>query len=88
VNQTRLGSLIEAVFNLAIGFSINFTANLWLIPVFVVGADGAPAHIDWWANWWMGCAYTVISLVRQFAIRRWFNSRLQAAAQKLAGRMS
>lgn len=87
MNQTRLGSLIEALFNLVVGFSINFSANLWLIPIFVLGQDGQPAHIDWWANWWMGCAYTVISLIRQFSIRRLFNYGLRAAIQRLAQKL-
>jgi hypothetical protein len=28
------------------------------------------------ANWWMGWIFTTVSIVRQFAIRRWFNRRL------------
>lgn len=85
MTQTKLGSLYEAVFNILIGFAINFFANIWLIPLFAAGGDGGPAHLSLAANWWMGCAYTVISLIRSFIIRRWFNARLHAAAQHLAG---
>ena len=83
--QSRLSSLYEALINIVIGFSINFVANLWLIPMFVTGQDGKPVHIDLVSNWWMGCAFTVISLARSYVIRRWFNSRLQKLAQRMAG---
>ncbi|WP_413879001.1 hypothetical protein [Candidatus Aalborgicola defluviihabitans] len=32
MNQTRLGSFIEAWINVAIGFAINFVANLVILP--------------------------------------------------------
>ena len=34
MNQTRLGSLIEAIINVVIGFAINFTANMLIFPLF------------------------------------------------------
>lgn len=76
--QSKLGSFYEALFNIVIGFAINFAANLVLIPFFLHTA------VPLLANWWMGCAYTVISLVRSYVIRRWFNAKLQAAAARLA----
>lgn len=33
MNQTKLGSLIEASFNVAIGYAINFTANMLILPL-------------------------------------------------------
>ena len=87
MSQSRLGSFYEACINILIGFAINFIANLWLIPVFVMGNDGQPAHVNLVANWWMGCVYTGISLIRQYVIRRWFNGKVQAAASRLAGDM-
>jgi hypothetical protein len=85
MSQSRLSSFYEACINIVIGFTINFVANLWLIPAFTVGNDGQAAHLSWAANWWMGCVYTVISLVRSYTIRRWFNGKVAAAAQRLAG---
>ena len=76
--QSRLGSFYEALFNILIGFTINFFANLVLIPLFL------HTEVPLLANWWMGCAYTIISLVRSYVIRRWFNQKLQAAALALA----
>lgn len=78
MTQTRLGSLYEALINIAIGFSINFAANLLIFPLFGF-------HISAGSNFLMGCIYTAISLVRSYVIRRWFNARLHAMAQRLGG---
>jgi hypothetical protein len=77
--QTRRQSIIEAWANIAIGFSINYTANLVLLPL--VGARFTLAE-----NFWLGWIYTAISILRQYAIRRWFNDRIHAVAAMLAGR--
>lgn len=77
--QSRLSSFYESLFNIALGFFVNFFANLVLIPLFL------HTEVPLLANWWMGCAYTVISLVRSYVVRRWFNARLVRAAQSLAG---
>jgi hypothetical protein len=79
MTQSKLGSLYEALFNIIIGFTINFIANLVFIPMFL------HVEVPLLANWWMGCAYTVVSLIRSYVIRRWFNAKLHAAATKLAG---
>ena len=79
MNQSRLSSFYEALFNIVIGFTINFFANLVLLPLFL------HVEVPLLVNWWLGCAYTVVSLVRSYVIRRWFNARLTAAAQHLAG---
>ena len=81
MNQTRLGSFIEAWINVAIGFAINFVANLLILPL--IGF-----HITAGQNLFIGVLYTIISVVRSFAIRRWFNARLHAAAQAMAGRVA
>jgi hypothetical protein len=77
MTQTRLGSLIEALINVVIGFSINFVANMLIFPLFGF-------HISPGANFAMGCIYTGISIARSYVIRRWFNARLHAAAQRAA----
>jgi hypothetical protein len=82
VNQTRLGSFIEAWINVLIGFGINFAANLLILPAFGF------TSLTLGTNFVIGLLYTVVSVVRSYAIRRWFNARLQAAAQKLAARLA
>lgn len=78
MTQTKLGSLIEAVVNVLIGFTINFTANMVIFPLF-----GWRISVS--DNLVLGCIYTLISIVRAYVIRRWFNAKLHAAAQRLAG---
>lgn len=77
MTQTRLGSLIEAFINVIIGFGINFTANMFIFPLFGF-------HITPGANLALGLIYTVISVVRSYAVRRWFNARLHRLASAVA----
>lgn len=77
MTQTRLGSFIEACINVAIGFVINFVANLVILPL--IGF-----HISVSQNLFIGVLYTVISVVRSYTVRRWFNNRIHLAAQRLA----
>ncbi len=78
MNQTRLGSLIEAIMNIIIGFSINFIANMTFFPLF--GWEISTSQ-----NIGLGAIYTIISLIRSYLIRRYFNARLHAAAMAIAG---
>lgn len=77
MTQTRLGSLIEALINTCIGFGINYSANLLIFPLFGF-------HITLGENFVMGLIYTVISVVRSYCIRRWFNARLHKLASAVA----
>lgn len=79
MNQTRLGSFIEAWINVIIGFVINFIANLAILPAF--GFTGLTLE----TNFYIGLAYTVVSVIRSYVIRRWFNAKLHAASLRLAG---
>lgn len=72
-------AIIEAWVNIVIGFSINFAANLILFPLMVGVAVSAEA------NWWGGWIYTAISVIRQYAIRRWFQGRIHHFADVIAG---
>jgi hypothetical protein len=67
MSQTRLGSFAEALANIAIGFAINFAANWLLLPLFGFRT------LTLWANFELGLLYTMISLVRSFILRRYFN---------------
>ncbi len=78
MNQSRLSSAIEAVFNVIIGFTINFSANALVFPLF-------GWHISPSQNFALGAIYTIISLVRSYVIRRYFNARLHRAAKRMAG---
>ena len=69
MSQTKLGSFIEAWVNVLIGFTINYIANLLIFPLFNF-------HITLLENFYMGLIYTLISVVRSYCIRRWFNARI------------
>ena len=79
-SQTRLGSFIEAWINVFIGFGINFVANLLILPLF-----GYTPTL--WENFQIGVLFTIVSVARSYFVRRWFNARLHAAAERLARRM-
>jgi hypothetical protein len=78
MNQSKLGSFIEVCINIAIGFAINWVANIYILPLYGFQITGGQAFS-------MGLIFTVISVVRSYVIRRWFNARLHAAAQRHAG---
>lgn len=68
-------ALIEAWLNILIGFGFNWLANLVLLPM--VGSHAGPG-----ANFWLGWPYTVLSMMRQFAIRHWLGAHIHAVASK------
>ena len=68
VGQTRRRSLLESLVNILVGYSINFTANLLIFPIF-------GWHISTRENLTLGVIYTGISLVRSYWLRRFFNSK-------------
>lgn len=78
MNQTRMGSLIEACINVLIGFWINFGFNLLILP-----AVGLPQP-TFAQNFAMGVLFTVVSVARSYAIRRYFNHRLKILSERLA----
>jgi hypothetical protein len=78
--QTKLGSFIEASMNILIGYGVALISQIILFPFFDI-------HISLQTNMWIGAWFTLISLIRSYVIRRWFNARLHRAALKLAEQM-
>lgn len=72
--QSRRSSFVEACINVLIGFWINFFANLVILPAFGFAA------LTLELNLYIGLAYTLVSVVRSYVIRRWFNARIHRAA--------
>ncbi len=65
--QTKLGSVVESLANIAVGFAINWSANMLVLPAFgFTGLTAAKAF-------GIGLVFTAISLVRQYVLRRYFN---------------
>lgn len=67
MTQTVKGSLVESAANIAVGFGINFLANMLILPLFGF------ATLTLTANFEIGMLYTIISLCRSYVLRRWFN---------------
>lgn len=67
MSQSFLGSLVEMKTNLAIGFTLNFFINCAVLPLLY-----DPAHIAR-SSFVIGLVFTVVSIIRQLVIRRWFN---------------
>jgi hypothetical protein len=64
--QSKKQSVLEACTNILIGYTVNFCANLVILPL--VGF-----HINLLDNFYIVLLYTAVSLVRQYVIRRLFN---------------
>jgi ABC-type sulfate transport system permease component len=65
--QSRARSIKETGTNLVIGFAINYSANIVILPLFWrEEAIFSSAFV-------VGLAFTVVSAARQYIIRRWFN---------------
>lgn len=66
--QSRGMSAIEAVTNVLVGYAVSLAATVLVLPVFgyhVTGSDAVG----------ISAVFTVISLVRSYALRRLFNRR-------------
>ncbi len=70
MSQTRIRSFCESWVNILIGYTINFIANMFILPLF--GFD-----ITVKQNLALGIIYTFISLMRTYCVRRWFNKKEQ-----------
>jgi hypothetical protein len=74
--QTKLGSFVESWTNIVVGFGINWTANMLILPLFgFTTLTGGKAF-------GIGLAFTGVSFARQWVLRRWFNgmARFEAKA--------
>lgn len=67
--QKKSHSAFESIVNVIVGFGINFTANMLIFPLYGF-------HINTKQNISLGVIYTVISIVRSYCLRRWFNKKM------------
>lgn len=64
--QSRVMSAIEAIVNVLIGYLVSVAANILILPLF--GYDVTVAD-----SFAIGLAFTAVSLVRSYILRRTFN---------------
>ncbi len=67
--QSRLDSLMEAATNILVGFVVAFVGNYIILPL-VLDVKLSPGD-----SFIIAAMFTLISLARQYAIRRAFNGR-------------
>lgn len=69
MTQTRIGSLVEALANVAIGAGIALGSQLVIFPAYGI-------HVSWGVDLAITAWFTVISIARSYVLRRYFNARL------------
>lgn len=79
--QTRLSSLIEAIINVAIGFVISLALTALVLPAY-------GHEVSFSQNLQITGIFTISSILRSYALRRWFNARIHRAALRLAPQAS
>ena len=72
MQQTKLGSFIESLVNIVIGYAVALLSQLVIFPLFDI-------HVTFDTNLLIGAWFTLISLIRSYIVRRWFNDRLHTA---------
>jgi hypothetical protein len=72
--QSRVMSLVEAIANVVVGFGVAVLTQMLVFPMF-----GLQASLD--QNLGIGAIFTVVSLVRSYALRRMFNLFVQRKFQ-------
>lgn len=81
MEQSRLGSLIESCINTGIGFIVSLTLAMLVYPMF-----GHSFTLG--QNIWITAIFTVSSILRSYAVRRWANDRIKKTAARLAAKGS
>lgn len=69
MSQTRLGSFIESLINVLLGFGVGVASQYFIFPIFDI-------HIPFWTNVEIAVWFTFISIARSYIVRRTFNAYL------------
>jgi hypothetical protein len=64
--QTRVQSAIESVANVLVGYGVAILSQIVVFPWFGI-------HVPLSSNLAIGAWFTIISLVRSYVLRRYFN---------------
>jgi len=67
--QTKLQSFIESAVNIFIGFLVSLVAQVAFFPFFDI-------RVSLSDNLMLGALFTVVSLIRSYFVRRYFNGRI------------
>lgn len=64
--QTRTQSLMESIINILIGYIVAVLSQVAIFPIFGINVPLSD-------NLLIGAYFTLISLIRSYAVRRYFN---------------
>ena len=67
MKQSRLMSMVEAITNVLVGYGVAVVTQILIFPIF-----GLQTTLG--QNLAMGGIFTIVSLLRSFALRRFFES--------------
>jgi hypothetical protein len=67
VSQSRKHSIFESIANVILGYGIAIAAQVSIFPMFGI-------HLPLQENLKIGGAFTVVSLIRSYVLRRFFNA--------------
>lgn len=73
MSQTKISSAVETIISVGVGYIISLMLNLYFLPLFVVDISNqilSTAII-------IGLVYTVVSLIRSYCFRRFFEKRAE-----------
>lgn len=77
MKQSRLASLIEAGVNTALGFLVSFA--VWPVAALLTGISYNSSQ-----HWAVIAIFTVSSIIRGYAVRRFFASGIHSASRAAA----
>ena len=78
MSQTKTSSAIESLINVVIGYSVAIMSQLLIFPFFGI-------HVGIQTNLAIGGWFTLVSLIRSYVIRRWFNKNIKLLAIRFGG---
>ena len=68
--QTKYQSLIESLTNILIGYLTALLSQVLIFPLFDI-------YVSFQDNLLIGLYFTIISLLRSYLVRRYFNKRVE-----------
>jgi len=76
MRQSKLGSFVEAMTNTFIGYFISLIVQFIVYPLY-------GATFTFMQNIQIGLIFMIVSILRSYIIRRWFNKYIHLMASKI-----
>jgi len=74
--QSKKHSLLESITNVSVGYGVAVMSQIIIFPIFDI-------HTSLSSNLQIGLWFTGVSIVRSYALRRWFTRRTEGEAKRL-----